>query len=56
MADDDDAEIDQSNILGSRTRKRTDIDFRKANEELGPEDDDEDEDDEYNDPDDEMKD
>ncbi|KAJ4310792.1 Histone H2A.Z-specific chaperone CHZ1 [Neodidymelliopsis sp. IMI 364377] len=54
-ADEDNMEeIETSNIIsGSRTRGKT-IDFAKANEELG-EDDDEDEDDDFVDPDDEMK-
>lgn len=48
-------EIETSNIIhGSRTRGKT-IDFAKANEELG-DDEDEDEDDDFVDPDDEMKD
>lgn len=47
-------EINQSNIIGSRTRGKT-IDFAKANQELGG-DEDEDEDEDFVDPDDEMKD
>jgi hypothetical protein len=47
-------EIDTANVIGSRTRGKN-IDFSKANQELG--DDDEEEDDEdFVDPDDEMKD
>ncbi|KAJ4985801.1 histone chaperone domain chz [Stagonosporopsis vannaccii] len=55
-ADEDNMEeIETSNIIhGSRTRGKT-IDFAKANEELG-DDEDEDEDDDFVDPDDEMKD
>lgn len=48
------AEIDETNIMGSRTRGKT-IDFAKAAAELG-EDEDEDDDEDFNDPDDEMKD
>ena len=48
------AEIDPTNIVGSRTRGKT-IDFAKAAQELG-EDEDEDDDEDFNDPDDEMKD
>lgn len=46
-------EIETSNIIGSRTRGKN-IDFAKANQELG-EDEDEDDDDDFVDPDDEMK-
>jgi hypothetical protein len=48
------AEIDPTNIVGSRTRGKN-IDFAKAAQELG-EDEDEDDDEDFNDPDDEMKD
>jgi hypothetical protein len=47
-------EIETSNILGSRTRGKN-IDFAKANQELG-DDDEEDEDEDFVDPDDQMKD
>jgi hypothetical protein len=47
-------EIDSTNIIGSRTRGKT-IDFAKANQELG-DDEDEDDDEDFVDPDDEMKD
>lgn len=47
-------EIDTSNIVGSRTRGKN-IDFAKAAQELGDEDDEEDDED-FNDPDEEMKD
>ncbi|KAL5402129.1 hypothetical protein PMIN06_011476 [Paraphaeosphaeria minitans] len=52
--DDTMAEIDPTNIVGSRTRGKN-IDFAKAAQELG-EDEDEDDDEDFNDPDDEMKD
>lgn len=44
-------EIDTNNIIegGRRTRGRN-IDFQKANEELGPEEDEEDEDDDFEEP------
>jgi hypothetical protein len=49
-------EIDTANVIGSRTRQKQ-IDFSKANQELGDEEDEEEEDDEdFVDPDDEMKD
>ncbi|KAH8712182.1 histone chaperone domain CHZ-domain-containing protein [Phaeosphaeriaceae sp. PMI808] len=47
-------EIDTANVIGSRTRGKN-IDFAKANQELG-EDEDEDDDDDFVDPDDQMKD
>ncbi|KAI4622068.1 Histone H2A.Z-specific chaperone [Alternaria sp. BMP 0032] len=47
-------EIDTSNVLSSRTRGKN-IDFAKANQELGDEDE-EDDDDDFVDPDDQMKD
>ncbi|KAF1844596.1 uncharacterized protein K460DRAFT_404885 [Cucurbitaria berberidis CBS 394.84] len=47
-------EIETANIIGSRTRGKN-IDFAKANQELG-EDEDEDDDEDFVDPDDEMKD
>ena len=47
-------EIDTSNVLSSRTRGKN-IDFTKANQELGDEDE-EDDDDDFVDPDDQMKD
>ncbi|OAL55578.1 hypothetical protein IQ07DRAFT_583046 [Pyrenochaeta sp. DS3sAY3a] len=47
-------EIETSNIIGSRTRGKN-IDFAKANEDLG-EDDEDDDDEDFVDPDDEMKD
>ncbi|KAI8943442.1 Histone H2A.Z-specific chaperone [Plenodomus lindquistii] len=47
-------EIETGNILGSRTRGKN-IDFAKANQELG-DDEDEDDDEDFVDPDDEMKD
>lgn len=47
-------EIDTANVVGSRTRGKN-IDFTKANQELG-EDEDEDDDEDFVDPDDEMKD
>ena len=47
-------EIDTANVVGSRTRGKN-IDFAKANQELG-EDEDEDDDEDFVDPDDEMKD
>ncbi|KAH7392840.1 histone chaperone domain CHZ-domain-containing protein [Pyrenochaeta sp. MPI-SDFR-AT-0127] len=47
-------EIETSNIIGSRTRGKN-IDFAKANQELG-DDDEEDDDEDFIDPDDEMKD
>lgn len=48
------AEIDPTNIVGRRTRGKN-IDFAKAAQELG-EDEDEEDDEDFNDPDDEMKD
>ena len=48
------AEIDPTNIVASRTRGKN-IDFAKAAEELG-DDEDEEDDEDFNDPDDEMKD
>ena len=54
-ADEDNMEeIDTANVIGSRTRGKN-IDFAKANQELG-EDDEEDDDEDFVDPDDEMKD
>jgi len=56
-ADEDNMEeIDEGNILsgGRRTRGKA-IDFAKAAQELGDEDDDEDDDADFEDPDDEMK-
>jgi hypothetical protein len=47
-------EIDTANVIGSRTRGKN-IDFAKANQELGDEDE-EDDDEDFVDPDDEMKD
>jgi hypothetical protein len=47
-------EIETSNIIGSRTRGKN-IDFAKANEDLG-EDEEDDDDEDFVDPDDEMKD
>jgi hypothetical protein len=47
-------EIETTNILGSRTRGKN-IDFTKANQELGDEDE-EDDDEDFVDPDDQMKD
>lgn len=47
-------EIETSNIIGSRTRGKN-IDFAKANQELG-DDDEEDDDEDFVDPDDQMKD
>ncbi|KAL6705395.1 Histone H2A.Z-specific chaperone CHZ1 [Coniothyrium glycines] len=47
-------EIETANIIGSRTRGKN-IDFAKANQELGEEED-EDDDEDFVDPDDEMKD
>lgn len=47
-------EIETSNIIGSRTRGKN-IDFAKANEDLGEDDEDEDDED-FVDPDDQMKD
>jgi hypothetical protein len=47
-------EIDTANVVGTRTRNKQ-IDFTKANAELG-EDDEEEDDDDFVDPDDEMKD
>lgn len=47
-------EIETANIIGSRTRGKN-IDFAKANEQLGEEDEDEDDDEDFVDPDDEMK-
>ncbi|KAH3914862.1 histone H2A.Z-specific chaperone CHZ1 [Parastagonospora nodorum] len=47
-------EIDTANVIGSRTRGKN-IDFAKANQELG-DDDEEDDDEDFVDPDDEMKD
>jgi hypothetical protein len=47
-------EIDTANVIGSRTRGKN-IDFAKANQELGDEDEEEDDED-FVDPDDEMKD
>ncbi|KAH8631578.1 hypothetical protein IG631_13261 [Alternaria alternata] len=47
-------EIDTSNVLQSRTRGKN-IDFAKANQELGDEDE-EDDDEDFVDPDDQMKD
>jgi hypothetical protein len=47
-------EIETANILGSRTRGKN-IDFTKASQELG-DDDEEDEDEDFVDPDDQMKD
>jgi hypothetical protein len=46
-------EIDSTNIINTRTRGKT-IDFAKANQELG-DDEDEDDDEDFVDPDDEMK-
>jgi hypothetical protein len=47
-------EIDTANVIGSRTRGKN-IDFAKANQELGDEDE-EDDDEDFVDPEDEMKD
>jgi hypothetical protein len=47
-------EIDTANVIGSRTRGKN-IDFAKANQELG-DDEEEDDDEDFVDPDDEMKD
>lgn len=47
-------EIDTANVIGTRTRGKN-IDFAKANQELGDEDE-EDDDEDFVDPDDEMKD
>ena len=47
-------EIDTANVVGTRTRNKQ-IDFTKANAELG-EDDEEEDDEDFVDPDDEMKD
>lgn len=49
------AEVDTDNIIGRRTRGKN-IDFAKAAQELGDEEDDEDDDEDFHDPDDEMKD
>ncbi|KAK4984203.1 Histone H2A.Z-specific chaperone CHZ1 [Elasticomyces elasticus] len=44
-------EIDTSNIMSDRTRERKPVDYQKAAEELGPEDDDEDDDADFEAPD-----
>lgn len=48
-------EIDTENIMGRRTRGK-DIDFQKAAEEAGPEDEEDEEDEDFQEPDAEMED